>query len=557
MSAKADDLLFAPLGGVGEIGMNLALYGYGRGRQRRWIAVDFGVLFGDEERLPGIDLIMPDIRFLESERKNLLGIVLTHAHEDHFGALIDLWPRLEVPVYATPFTAALLEAKCAGERGAPKIAVTTVQCAGAITLGPFRVEFVPVAHSIPEAHSLAITTPAGTLVHSGDWRIDPAPVIGPPTDERRFRALGDAGVLALIGDSTNAIAEGVSLSESEVGATIADIVANARGRVAVTTFASNVGRIRAIAAAARAAGRRVVIIGRAMERVIQVARETGHLDETQEFLPADAFARLPREKVVALCTGSQGESRAALARIAQGDHPIVTLSRGDTVIFSSRTIPGNDKAVGAAINGLVTQGVEVITDRDRAVHASGHPRRDELRAMFSWVRPKVFVPVHGEALHLAKHAELARSLGVPEIVTCRDGDLVHLAPGRPGIVDELPHGRLYKDGRLIEEETAKAVVERRRLAYAGCVFVALALGAKGELADDPVLELIGIPEKDSRGADLAGRVSDVVTETFDTLPKARRRDPDAVAEAVRRAVRAFVAAEWGKKPLCAVHVLEV
>jgi ribonuclease J len=557
MMARTDSLVFAPLGGVGEIGMNLSVYGFGHGAQRRWIAVDFGVLFGDEEHLPGIDLILPDIRFLQGVRKNLLGIVLTHAHEDHFGALIDLWERLDVPVYATPFTATLLEAKCAGERNSPKIPVSVVPCGGTVGLGPFTVEFVPVAHSIPEAHSLAIRTAIGTVIHTGDWRIDPTPIVGPPTDENRFRALGDAGVLALIADSTNAVREGSSPSESEVAANIADIVKSARGRVAVTTFASNVGRIRAVTGAAQAAGREVVVIGRAMERVIQVARETGHLDRSHQFRSADAFSRLPRDRVVALCTGSQGEPRAALARIAQANHPLVTLSRGDMVIFSSRTIPGNEKAVGAAINGLVMQGVDVITDRDRLVHVSGHPRRDELRALLSWVRPKIFIPVHGEALHLARHAELADASGVSGIITCRNGDLVHLAPGEPGIVDELPHGRLYKDGWIIEEEKARAVAERRRLAYCGYVFVVLAMTGKGELAGDPALELIGIPEKDSAGTAFAEIVRDTVAETLHTLPKPRRRDADAVASSVQRAVRAAIAAEWGKKPLCSVHVIEV
>lgn len=552
---KANDLVFAPLGGVGEIGMNLALYGVGHGRRRRWIAVDFGVSFGDEEQLPGIDLIMPDIRFLESERKNLDAIVLTHAHEDHFGALIDLWPRLGVPVYATPFTASLLEAKCAGERHAPKIPVTVVPCGGRVEIGPFAVEFIPVAHSIPEAHSLAITTAAGTVIHTGDWKIDPTPVVGPPTDEARFRALGDAGVMALMADSTNATREGTSPSETDVAKTLAELIGGARGRVAVTTFASNVGRIRAVADAALAAGREVVLVGRAMERVVQVARETGHLDGVQEFRSAEMFARLSPRKVLALCTGSQGESRAALARIAEGDHPLVSLARGDRVIFSSRTIPGNEKAVGRVMNGLINQGLEVITDRTHLVHVSGHPRRDELRALLSWVRPKLLVPVHGEALHLSEHAALGRAQGVPEVITCRNGDVVHLGPGDPGIVDEIPTGRLFKDGFILEEERARAVVERRKLSFAGCVFVALVLGAKGELLDDPRVDLVGIPEKDAEGANIALLVYEGVLETLETLPKPRRRDPDAVAESVRRAVRATVAEVWGKKPMCHVHVL--
>src|SRR5579862_8263904 len=427
--AGPDELTFVPLGGVGEIGMNLSVYGFANPRQRSWLAVDLGVSFGDEEHLPGIDTIMPDISFLVKEQKNLVGLVLTHAHEDHFGAIIDLWPRLKCPVYATKFSAALFEAKCAAERNPPKIPVTVVPSAARIELGPFGVEFIPVAHSIPESHALAISTPAGTALHTGDWKLDPTPVVGPPTDERRLRELGDAGVMALIGDSTNAVREGRSPSEAEVAKTITELVKAARGRVAVTTFASNVARLRAVANAARAAGREVVVIGRAMERVVQVARETGHLDGVQNFRGADLYGHFPPDKVLALCTGSQGEPRAALARIANDDHPQVTLNKGDSVIFSSRTIPGNEKAVGSIINGLIGQGIEVITDRTHLVHVSGHPRRDELRDMIGWVRPQLLIPVHGEALHLFEHAKLARAAGVPKVLICRNGDLVKLGPG--------------------------------------------------------------------------------------------------------------------------------
>jgi len=332
---------------------------------------------------------------------------------------------------------------------------------------------------------------------------------------------------------------------------------SARGRVAVTTFASNVARIRAVADAARAAGREVVIVGRAMERVVQVARETGHLDGVQNFRGADYYGHFPPDKVLALCTGSQGEPRAALARIANDDHPQVTLNKGDTVIFSSRTIPGNEKPVGAIINGLVSQGIEVITDRTHLVHVSGHPRRDELRDLISWVRPQVLIPAHGEALHLSEHAKLARAAGVPKVLTCKNGDMVRLGPGDAAIVDQVPAGRIYKDGNLLEESKSRAVVERRKMAFSGCAVVAIALTDKGELADDPDLDLAGIPEKNAAGELLDDVVFDAVMSTIETLPRARRRDPDAVAESVRRAVRSTLAEHWGKKPLCFVHVLVV
>jgi ribonuclease J len=550
-------LVFAPLGGVGEIGMNLSLYGLGDERRRQWIAIDLGVSFASEEHLPGVDLIFPDISYLMEERKNLLGIVLTHAHEDHFGAIIDLWPKLKVPIYATPFTAALLESKRVGEPGAPEIPVKVIPLGGRFTLGEFDIELVSVAHSIPESNALIIRTPHGNVLHTGDWKIDLTPVIGQPTDEAKLRRLGEEGALAVVGDSTNAVREGRSPSEQDVAKTLRELIAAATGRVAVTTFASNVARIRAVADAARACGREVVVVGRAMERVIGVARETGYLEGVPPFRGTDTYGYLPADKVVALCTGSQGEPRAALSRIAQDDHPDVTLGRGDTVIFSSRTIPGNEKEVGRVINGLIDQGITVITDRTHLVHVSGHPRRAELEDLLGWVKPQILVPAHGEALHLSEHAALGRKLGIRHVVQCRNGDLVQLAPGDPGIIDGLPSGRMFKDGKLLLAADSTTIQERRRLSFGGMVSVALAVTEKGTLAADPEIELQGIPEQAPNGELLADLAYNAALDTFENMPKQRRRDPDTVAEAVRRAVRASIAMHWGKKPVCHVHVLTV
>jgi ribonuclease J len=552
-----NELVFAALGGIGEIGMNLSIYGFGDARRRQWLIVDCGVSFAAEEHLPGVDLILPDITYLIEERKNIVGLVLTHGHEDHMGALIDLWPRLKVPLYATPFTAALFEAKRLSEPGAPEIPIKVVPVGGHLTLGPFAIDFINVAHSIPESNALAIRTPAGIVLHTGDWKIDPAPLIGSPTDSAKLTALGDEGVLALVGDSTNAVREGRSPSESDVAKTLAELIRTAPRRVAVTTFASHVGRLRAVADAARAAEREVVLIGRAMERVAQVARETGYLDGVQDFRSVESYGYLPPDKVLALCTGSQGEPRAALSRIARDEHPEVTLARGDRVIFSSRAIPGNEKAVGEVINGLVTQGIEVITDRTHLVHVSGHPRRDELRDMIGWVRPKILIPAHGEALHLAEHAELARRAGVPHVLVCRNGDLVRLAPEGAQIIDEVPSGRLYKDGSLLINAESRTVAGRRRLSFAGIVSVALALSDKGVLVADPEVELIGLPDIDAAGVSMTEIAREAVEDAFEALPKPRRRDPDAVAEAIRRAVRGAIAERWNKKPICHVHVLTV
>ena len=551
-----DELVFLPLGGVGEIGMNLGLYGYGPPRERTWLAVDFGIAFAGPE-LPGVDLILPDVGYLEEERTNLVGIVITHAHEDHFGALVDLWPRLRVPVYATAFTAGLLMAKLASEPGSQVIPITIVSPGERFTVGPFHVEYINVTHSIPESNALMIETPAGVVIHTADWKIDETPTLGAPTNIARFKALGDAGVLALVCDSTNAMRDGRSPSEAEVAREIADIVKSARGRVAFTSFASNVARLRSIALAAAAAHRDVVIVGRAMRRVIDVATELDMLDDVPPFLEEDAFQHLPRDKVVVLLTGSQGEPRAALSRVAEEDHKNVTLAPGDTVVFSSRAIPGNEVAVNRIINRLTLRGVRVITDRDRLVHVSGHPRRDELREMYRWTRPRIAIPVHGEPMHLAAHAELARDMGVETVLTIMDGDIVRIAPGAAKKVDEIAAGRLYKDGSLIGDLEAVGATERRRLAFSGHAVVAIVLDAKGEMLVDPEIALLGLPSEDASGSSMREIVGSAVLGTMDSLPRPRRRDPEVVKEAIRRAVRAAVAEPWGKKPNCTVFVTVV
>jgi ribonuclease J len=556
MAGPQGDLVFAPLGGVGEIGMNLTIYGLGDARKRSWLIVDVGTSFAQEENLPGIDLVFPDIRYLIEERRNIAGIVLTHAHEDHYGAMLDLWPKLKVPVFATPFTAALLAAKRAGEYGVPDIPVQQVALGSRFNVGAFDIELVSVAHSIPESNALILRTPFGNVLHTGDWKIDPTPILGDPTDERKLRALGDEGCLALIGDSTNAVRDGRSPSEADVAKTLTELIVNAPRRVAVTTFASNVARIRAVADAAKKAEREVVVVGRAMERVIGVARETGHLKGVQPFRGMDAYGYLPSDKVIALCTGSQGEPRAALARIAADEHPEVALSKGDRVIFSSRPIPGNEKAIGRVINGLIDQEVEVITDRTHLVHVSGHPRQDELKDMIGWVRPRTVIPVHGEPLHLAEHAALARKLGAATFL-CRNGDLVRLAPGATEIVDEVPSGRIYKDGSLLIAAETRTVADRKRLSYAGMIAIALVINDKGVMLANPEVELIGIPDKSADGEPMSEVAYDAVVDTFETLPKPRRRDPDSVGEAIRRGVRAKVGERWGKKPNVTVHVLVV
>jgi ribonuclease J len=558
VASRSQELLFVPLGGVGEIGMNLALYGVGEPGDPSWLMVDCGITFAEGASLPGVDVIMPDIRFITEDRRSLKGLVLTHGHEDHLGAVIDLWPRLRCPIYATPFTAGLLKAKAAEERGAPDLPIKIVPVGGRVVIGRFDVEFLPVAHSIPESHSLAIRTAAGKVLHTGDWKLDPTPPLGDVTDLERFAAFGREGVDAIVADSTNAVRDGRSPSEAEVAATLTALLKDAPARVAVTLFASNIGRVHSIASAARDAGRDVVILGRALDRNVTVAREVGYLSDFPPFLGMDAYGYLPRDKVCAIMTGSQGEERSALARVARGDHPHVALSKGDRVIFSSRVIPGNERPVLTMLNGLVRQGVEVITDRTHLVHVSGHPRTDEMKELYEAVRPRALLPVHGEPIHLDTHEKLGKAWGIPEVVGASNGAVVRLAPGPAEIVDWVPSGRLLKDGKilLVEDET-DTVQQRRRLAFAGIVSIALALDTRGQISGEIDVQHAGLPELGLSGDSMRAVISEMVFDVVESLPKQRRKDRKLVEEAVVRAVRAAVDEEWGKKPMCHVAVMAV
>jgi ribonuclease J len=549
---RGTDFVFLPLGGVGEIGMNLYLYGYGRDGAREWLIVDMGVTFGGENE-PGIDVILPDIRFIEEERHNIAGLLLTHAHEDHFGAVADLWPLLAgIPVYATPFTAEMLKSKLAEMGRINGFPLEIIPLGHRRTIGPFDVELINMSHSIPEPSAVVIRTPLGAALHTGDWKLDENPLTSAPTDATRLKAIGEDGISALICDSTNAVREGISASEADVAVTLERLIGEAPHRVAVTTFASNVARIRSVANAARAARRELVVVGRAMLRVIEAAQATGYLDPNLSFHEETVFAKLPARKVVALCTGSQGEPRAALARIAQDEHPNVKLDQGDRVIFSSRTIPGNEKAVGRVQNALADMEVEVITDQDAPVHVSGHPRRGELEQLYGWVKPSIAIPMHGEGRHLEAHAKLAEKLGVKQVVRARNGTMVRLSPGPAQIIDNVPVGRLYRDGTILTRADDGQVRERHKLSFAGAVAVSLVLSEKGVLLADPEVALTGLPATDKEGTPFETIARDAVIGTIESLPKPKRKDKALVSEAVRRSVRAAVNQAWGKKPMCSV-----
>ena len=556
MKKPENDLVFVPLGGVGEIGMNLAMYGYGNPAKRKWIVVDVGVTFPGPT-LPGVDLILPDIRFLESKIDDLEAIIITHAHEDHYGALLTLWPRLRAPVYCTPFTAGMLEAKRYSERNAPDIPLTIFKAGEKFPVGQFEIEALNVTHSIPEPVSLAIKTPLGRIIHTGDWKMDTAPSLGEKTDEKHFRRLGKDGVLALICDSTNAMREGVSPSEQEVSDSLANVIEESEGRVLITTFSSNVGRIRSIALAAEKAGRKVMIFGRSMLRVCDVSRELGYLDGIAPFVNDDEYASIPRNKLVVILTGSQGEPRAALAKLAKDEHHKATLAAGDRVVYSSRIIPGNGKSIIEIQNALIEQGVEIITDNDALVHVSGHPRRNELRAMYDWVKPTIAVPVHGEAAHLSAHAKLAGEIGIEDVAPVRNGDMLRLAPGPAEIIDQVPHGRFYKDGKMLGSEKEIGVGERRGLSYAGHVSMSLIINKHGDLIADPDIEIIGLPEMADAEDTMEDCLYDAAVGALEGFPRGKRKNVAKVKEAVRRAVRAEARQIWGKKPVTTIFVARV
>ena len=447
-----DELVFLPLGGSGEIGMNFNAYGYGPAHDRQWIIVDCGVLFGREGNTPGVDLLMPDIRYLVERRENVLAIIATHAHEDHIGAIAPFWPSLRCPVYATPFTARLIAGKLEEAGLSSKVKVKEVPVGGKLTLGPFELDFISITHSILEPNLLAIRTPLGVVAHTGDWQIDPDPMLGEATDTAALEKLGDEGVLALVCDSTNALVPGSSGSEAKVRESLTELIGTLKGRVAVTGFASNVARLDTVARAAKAHGRRVALVGRSMQKMVSAARETGYLKDFPQVLDETDVADMPAHKVLYLCTGSQGEPRAALARIANGSHPHVALAEGDTVIFSSRVIPGNELAIAEIQNQLAAKGIALLTAEDHFVHVSGHPCRDELAQMYRWIRPQLALPVHGEMRHQVSHAKLARSLQVPQAMVPENGQMFRLAPGRPELIDEVPSGRIHMDGRVLVGE---------------------------------------------------------------------------------------------------------
>ncbi len=538
-----EELLFVALGGSGEIGMNVNLYGC-RGQ---WLMVDLGLTFADPD-YPGIDLILPDLDFIERNRDRLVGIVLTHGHEDHIGAIPYLAADLKVPLYATPFTAGLIAGKLEEEGLTGQVKLHIVEREGGVELGPFKVRYVALAHSIPEGNGVLIETPFGNIFHTGDWKIDETPVMGEPSSHLPLEAIGDAGVLALVCDSTNVFQDKASGSETGVHDGLLAEVSKARGRVAITTFASNAARLQTIGRVATETARRVAVAGRSLDRIIRVAKATGYLTDFPEPVRFDEAMRLPREEVLIIATGGQGEPRAALGRIASNSHEL-KLARGDTVIFSSKIIPGNEQAIGHVMNSLSDAGILIVTERQAHVHVSGHPGRPELAQMYGWVRPEIILPVHGEARHIAEQARFAMSCGVPKAVVQKNGDLIRLAPGEPKKLTEVRVGRLVLDGDVILPADGPTISERRRIGSSGLITVALAIRDDGSIAGEPLVRPFGVPVEEDRD-DFIADATNSAARAFDA-----RAPEDKMREAVRLAVRRCATAWTGKKPLVEVMLV--
>jgi ribonuclease J len=542
------DLAFIPLGGTGEIGLNLNVYRC----DGQLLAVDCGLGFGGPEH-PEVEVMVPDAGWLAARRDRLVGLVITHAHEDHIGAVAHLWRGLRCPIHATPFVAAVLRRKL-GEAGLlPEVTLVTHAPGSRWTLDPFDLEYLRVAHSVPEAQALAIRTRHGNVLHTGDWKLDPHPLIGPPTDEAAFARLGEEGVLAMVCDSTNALVEGHSGSEAEVRRNLAAIIRKLKGRVAVTCFATNVARVESVALAARAAGRDVALFGRSLRNAEAAARECGYLREVGAFLTEDEIGDVPDGRIVLICTGSQGEPRSAMSKIAADSHPRISMGEGDTVIFSSRMIPGNERAILRVQDDLSRAGVEVMTADDHMVHVSGHPARDELKRLYQLVKPKFAVPVHGEWRHMNEHANLAESLGADAYVI-EDGDVLRLAPGTPDVVESVPVGRLAVDGDRLLPLDGDVLSARKKMLFNGIVVASLAVDGSGRVVGQPQISAPGLfaeagEETTQIAADLARAVVD--------LPAPMKREDGALREAARSAVRRAVNRRLRKRPSVEVHLLRV
>ncbi len=555
MNFKKEELYFIPLGGAEQFGVNLNVYGY----QGKWLAIDCGLGFADEH-FPGIDILLPDPKFIESRKKDLVGLIITHAHEDHIGAVAHLWPRLRCPIYASPFTAAVLRRKLSENNQCRDAEVIEVDPGERLSLKPFAVTFTPVTHSVPETAALFIETDVGNILHSGDWNLDPEPTIGDVTDPEPFKAYGKKGVLAYIGDSTNAEVNGVSGSEGDVARGLAALFKECQGRIAVTIFASNIGRLRSICLAAKESGRQIALMGRSLHNMVAAAKDCGYLTDIPQFVPEDEIGYLPDDKIIMIVTGSQGEARAQLARMARGEHQEITFKAGDTVIFSARPIPGNEREIIAVKNNLAASRVRIIGPKEtkHIIHVSGHPARDEITQMFQWVKPQSVIAVHGERTMLEAHADLALECQVPTAIVPNNGSVIRLYPGTPQVIDHVETGLLaVEPGRIINADH-QAIVQRRKLQFSGTVHVTMVMNARGDLMADPQVSTVGLidPELED-GQKFEDGIIDEIEDILADMTREELYDDKFVSEEMRIGIRRLVQHKLQMKPKTTVHLVRV
>ena len=549
-----EELFFCPLGGSGEIGMNMNLFGYGTPEDTKWLIVDMGVTFADES-VPGIDLIYPDPGFIIDKKKDLLGIVLTHAHEDHIGAVAHIWPKLKCNIYSTPFTSVLVKEKFKEKKIDIEKYLKIVQLNGSIKLENFNVEFVTLTHSILEPNGLIIKTPMGTILHTGDWKCDPNPLIGDSINEKRLKEIGNEGVVVMICDSTNVFNPGRAGSENDVRNSLLKIMRNINKRIIVTSFASNVARMETIFYCAEKTGREISLVGRSMNRIFKAARQCGYLDKVKEPIDPRDAKKIPREKIVLLCTGSQGEPNGAMMRITSDIHPDIAIEKEDTVIFSSKIIPGNEKKLFKMHNQLVKNGIEVISEENEFVHVSGHPNREDLKDMYNWIKPRSVIPVHGEHRHMAEHINFAKEMQVPYPLQVENGDVVKIPKnGKPEIVDKAPTGRMYLDGSVSIGEDSKSIKERKNLSFNGLLEITIIVNEKGNVKK-PFISLIGLPVSEESKMDFQMDLEHEIYKICKTFSVDNPKQKKNLEEKIKSNCRKIIKNKIGKRPFTNINLI--
>jgi len=556
MAKSGQELVYCSLGGAGEIGMNLNLFGYGKPGEYKWIIVDIGVTFSDDN-IPGIEVILPNPEFIANQKENLLGIVLTHAHEDHVGAIAHLWPMLECPIYATPFTAAIVREKFKELKINIGSHLKIIKLGGNVKLGAFDIDYVTLTHSILEPNGLAITTPEGVVLHTADWKIDDDPLIGDKTDVKKLSELGKKGVLAMVCDSTNIFNLGSSGSESLVRTGLLTVLEKMKNRIVITSFASNVARMETVFKVAEKIGRQVCLVGRSMNRIYQLAKQCNYLQDIKNPVDVRDAKKIPKNKMVFLCTGSQGEQRAALARIANGTHPDLHLENGDNVIFSSRIIPGNEKRLFKIFNDFSKNNINVLSEENSMIHVSGHPAREDLKKMYNWVKPKILIPVHGEQRHMAEHINFAKEMGVKFPVKVNNGEIIRLAPGEPEVVDKVTWGRVYLDGKILIDNDSKVLKDRRNIAANGYMEITVLISKNGQLKNNPIITLKGIPLNEEDESEIEYDLEDIVMDTCKTFNLNNSKQEKNFIDTLKGNCRKLINDKSGKKPLVNINLVRL